>query len=95
MLAEKWKQINDTTWEFKLRHDVTFHDGTPFNAAAIKKTFDRLLDPLVASPRAVVFDMVKEVKPVDEYPYHSEGTFFPAAFHLGESRRRNHQSKND
>ncbi|WP_350301466.1 glutathione ABC transporter substrate-binding protein [Peribacillus frigoritolerans] len=67
MLAEKWKQINDTTWEFKLREDVKFHDGTPFNADAVKKTFDRLLDPMVASPRAVVFDMVKEVKPVDEF----------------------------
>lgn len=67
MLAEKWNQINDTTWEFKLRHDVKFHDDTPFNADAVKKTFDRLLDPNVASPRAVVFDMVKEVKPVDEY----------------------------
>ncbi|MEI2468965.1 glutathione ABC transporter substrate-binding protein [Peribacillus frigoritolerans] len=67
MLAEKWKQINDTTWEFKLREDVKFHDGTPFNADAVKKTFDRLLDPAVASPRAVVFDMVKEVKPVDEF----------------------------
>ncbi|KOR85898.1 ABC transporter substrate-binding protein [Bacillus sp. FJAT-22058] len=67
MLAEKWKQINDTTWEFKLREDVKFHDGTPFNADAVKKTFDRLLDPVVASPRAVVFDMVKEVKAVDEF----------------------------
>lgn len=67
MLAENWKQINDTTWEFKLREDVKFHDGTPFNADAVKKTFDRLLDPVVASPRAVVFDMVKEVKPVDEF----------------------------
>jgi peptide/nickel transport system substrate-binding protein len=67
MLAENWKQINDTTWEFKLREDVKFHDGTPFNADAVKKTFDRLLDPVVASPRAVVFDMVKEVKAVDEF----------------------------
>ncbi len=67
MLAESWNQINDKTWEFKLRHDVKFHDGTPFNAEAVKKTFDRLLDPKVASPRAVVFKMVKEVKVVDEY----------------------------
>lgn len=31
-LAESWNAINDTTWEFKLRRDVTFHDGTPFTA---------------------------------------------------------------
>ncbi|WP_088044433.1 glutathione ABC transporter substrate-binding protein [Bacillus sp. EAC] len=67
MLAEKWNRINETTWEFNLRHDVQFHDGTPFNAEAVKKTFDRLLDPKVASPRAVVFKMVNQVKVVDEY----------------------------
>ncbi|WP_066065077.1 glutathione ABC transporter substrate-binding protein [Neobacillus soli] len=67
LLAEEWKQLDDTTWEFKLRKNVKFHDGTPFNADAVKATFDRLLDPNVASPRAVVFKMVKEVKVVDEF----------------------------
>jgi peptide/nickel transport system substrate-binding protein len=67
LLAEEWKQIDDTTWEFKLRKDVKFHDGTAFNADAVKTTFDRLLDPNVGSPRAVVFKMVKEVKVVDEF----------------------------
>lgn len=67
MLAEEWKQLNDTTWEFKLKQNVSFHDGTPFNASAVKKTFDRLLDPNVASPRAVVLKMVKEIKVIDEY----------------------------
>ncbi|WP_026581775.1 glutathione ABC transporter substrate-binding protein [Bacillus sp. J33] len=67
LLAERWEQLDDTTWEFKLREDVTFHDGTAFNADAVKATFDRLLDPEVASPRAVVFKMVEEVKAVDEF----------------------------
>ncbi|WP_209121796.1 glutathione ABC transporter substrate-binding protein [Alkalihalobacillus sp. BA299] len=67
LLAEEWMQLDDTTWEFKLRNDVTFHDGTAFNADAVKATFDRLLDPDVGSPRAVVFKMVKEVKVVDEF----------------------------
>ncbi len=67
LLAKEWKQLDDTTWEFKLRNDVAFHDGTPFNADAVKATFDRLLDPNVGSPRAVVLKMVKEVKVVDEY----------------------------
>ncbi|GHI00569.1 glutathione ABC transporter substrate-binding protein [Neobacillus kokaensis] len=67
LLAEEWKQLDDTTWEFKLRQGVKFHDGTDFNAKAVKATFDRLLDPKVASPRAVVFKMVKEVKVIDDY----------------------------
>lgn len=67
LLAKSWEQVNDTTWEFKLRDDVEFHDGTPFNANAVKATFDRLLDPKVGSPRAVVLSMVNEVKVVDDY----------------------------
>lgn len=31
-LAESWRVIDDTHWEFKLRQGVTFHDGTPFDA---------------------------------------------------------------
>jgi peptide/nickel transport system substrate-binding protein len=67
LLAESWNQVDDTTWEFKLRKDVKFHDGTPFNANAVKTNFDRLLDPNVAAPRAGVFKMVSELKVVDEY----------------------------
>ena len=31
-LATSWKPINDTTWEFKLRKDVKWHDGSKFTA---------------------------------------------------------------
>lgn len=67
LLAKSWEQLNDTTWEFKLREDVKFHDGNPFNATAVKANFDRLLDPKVGSPRAVVLKMVQEVKAVDDF----------------------------
>src|SRR5262245_24116820 len=45
MLATEWKIVNDTTWEFKLRRGVKFHNGEPFDAQSVKATFDYMLDP--------------------------------------------------
>ena len=45
-LAESWTTSPDgMTWTFKLRRGVRFHDGTPLDAAAVKFTFDRVIDP--------------------------------------------------
>jgi peptide/nickel transport system substrate-binding protein len=41
-LAESWKTINPTTWEFKLRKGVKFHDGGDFTAADVVFTYDRV-----------------------------------------------------
>jgi len=41
-LAESWKPVNDTTWEFKLRKGVKFHDGSPFTAEDVKYTIERI-----------------------------------------------------
>jgi peptide/nickel transport system substrate-binding protein len=40
-LAESWEQADPTTIAMKLRSGVTFHDGTPFNAAAVKFNIER------------------------------------------------------
>jgi len=44
-LAVSWKNVDETTWEVKLRKGVKFHDGTPFTARDVKATFDRVLNP--------------------------------------------------
>src|SRR5918992_3743529 len=45
-LAESWEISPDgLVYTFKLREDVTFHDGTPLNAEAVKFTYDRMVDP--------------------------------------------------
>src|SRR5215510_11479007 len=49
MLAESWKVVNDTTWEFKLRKGVKFHNGELFTAASVKATIDYALDPATKS----------------------------------------------
>ena len=44
-LAKSWTISDDgTVYTFKLREGVTFHDGSPFNAEAVKFNFDRMLD---------------------------------------------------
>jgi peptide/nickel transport system substrate-binding protein len=43
-LATSWRSVDETTWEVKLRPGVKFHDGTPFTAADVKATFERVLD---------------------------------------------------
>jgi peptide/nickel transport system substrate-binding protein len=53
-LAESWETTADgLNWTFKLRQDVVFHDGTPFNAQAVKRSFDRILDPATAAGPAL------------------------------------------
>lgn len=45
VLAESWKLVNDTTWQFTLRRGVRFQDGEPFNAEVVKWNIERAQDP--------------------------------------------------
>ena len=49
-LSTEWSVSDDgMIWTFKLREGVTFQDGTPFDAAAVKTNFERILAPETAS----------------------------------------------
>ncbi len=84
LLAESFESIDEYTWEFKLREGVTFHDGTEFNAEAVKITFERLLDPENASPRLNIFEMISEVNVIDDLTvqFVTEFPFAPLPAHL-------------
>jgi peptide/nickel transport system substrate-binding protein len=69
-LALSWTISPDKrTWTFKLRPGVTFHDGTPFNAQAVKFTYDRILNPATGSPRRSTLEMVESTAVVDDLTF--------------------------
>ncbi|MCC7106058.1 MAG: ABC transporter substrate-binding protein [Chloroflexi bacterium] len=70
MLAESYKLVNDTTWEFKLRKGVKFHNGEDFTADAVKFTLDRNIKPEQKAPQRSFIAVIKEVKVVDPYTVH-------------------------
>ena len=72
-LATSWKAINDTTWEFKLRKGVKFHNGDPLTAEDVKFSFDRVIEPgkeKKKSPQYGNIRAIKEVRIVDADTVH-------------------------
>ena len=53
------------TWTFHLREGVSFHDGTPFNATAVKYSFDRIRD--LGAGAVFIWDPVTELEIIDTY----------------------------
>jgi len=68
-LAASWEASPDATqYTFKLRKDVKFHDGTPFDAKAVKFTFDRIVDPALKSQTALsLMGPYKSTEVIDDY----------------------------
>ncbi len=62
-LALSWKSLNPTTWEFKLRPNVKFHDGSPFTADDVAFSINRVLK-ITGSPvpYASLLPSLKEVQ---------------------------------
>ncbi len=66
-LAVSWEPSEDfKTWTFKLRPGVKFHDGTPFNAEAVKANFDRQKDPANKCRCAFYISAIKSVQAPDD-----------------------------
>lgn len=69
-LATSWEFVDEenTRLRFQLREGVTFHNGEPFNADAVKFTFDRLLgEEGAAGPQQENYTSIDRVEIVDDY----------------------------
>lgn len=67
-LAESWEDKGDGTWQFKLRPDVTFSDGSAFDASDVKHSFDRVFSDEITcesaryfADTALTFDIVDDL----------------------------------
>ena len=69
-LAVSWKSVDPTTWEFKIRQGVKFHDGSELTAEDVKFSIDRI--PVVTGPMSMTIytKQVKDTKVIDKYTLH-------------------------
>ncbi|MCB0075229.1 MAG: hypothetical protein KDE20_27420, partial [Caldilineaceae bacterium] len=64
-LAVAWEASDDATeWTFTLREGVTFHDGTPFNADAVKFSLERTKE--LGLGAAFILDPIESIEAVDD-----------------------------
>ncbi|WP_427869362.1 ABC transporter substrate-binding protein [Leucobacter luti] len=66
-LATEWEAADDgLSWDFTLRDDVTFTDGTPFNAEAVKANIEHVQDPETQSSTGfIALKKVTSVEAID------------------------------
>jgi peptide/nickel transport system substrate-binding protein len=69
-LAETWRVINPTTWEFRLRRDVKFHDGSDMTAEDVAASIRRMQVLSGPNPTRIYVRRVQEVRIVDSHTIH-------------------------
>jgi peptide/nickel transport system substrate-binding protein len=65
VLATEWKLLNPTTWQFKLRPNVTFSNGEPWNADAVKYNIERIKNAETKSAYIMFVADIDRVEVVD------------------------------
>lgn len=83
-LAESWDQVDDNTWEFKLREGVKFHNGEEMKASDVVFSFYRMAN---SAEVAHIIGAVKSVEEKDDYNVviKTEEPFAPLLAHLAHS----------
>jgi peptide/nickel transport system substrate-binding protein len=66
-LAESWRIVNPTTWEFRLRRGVKFHDGSDMTAEDVAASIRRMQTLSGPNPTRIYVRRVQEVRIVDPH----------------------------
>jgi peptide/nickel transport system substrate-binding protein len=66
-LATSYRLVSEKVWEVKLRQGVKFHNGEPFDANAVKFSFERIYRADFKSPQKGWFSTIERVEIVDPY----------------------------
>jgi peptide/nickel transport system substrate-binding protein len=66
-LATEWKLENQTTWRFKLRQGVKFHNGDAFTSADAKFSIERTYDPAAKTMVATALATIEKVEAPDPF----------------------------
>ncbi|TVR34267.1 MAG: glutathione ABC transporter substrate-binding protein [Spirochaetaceae bacterium] len=88
MLATSWEANADSTvWTFQIRQGVTFHDGAPLNAEAVRQNLARFVDPDVGAAYAFLLGSVQDIQATGEYTLQLRlaQPFAPILSHLSHS----------
>jgi peptide/nickel transport system substrate-binding protein len=67
LLAESYRNVAPTTWEFKIRKGIKFHNGEDVDAEAVKYSLERLVDPKLKLRGAPPFAPLSHVEIVDSH----------------------------
>ncbi len=70
LAAQAPTKVDDTTWEFKLRPNITFTNGEPFNADSVVTSVTRIIDPALKSEQMAYFGTIKGAEKVDDLTVH-------------------------
>lgn len=65
-LAEHWEQTGPTSFLFRLRGGIRFHDGRELTSADVRFTFEWILDPKHRSPHRHAYSAISRIETPDE-----------------------------
>ena len=95
--ASSWKAINDTTWEFKLKKGIKFHDGSDLTADDVLFSYDRAANYTGGNSSFRTYTKGKTLKKIDDYTIHimtEKNPYANQTYYLISLNRQNFTSLN-